>query len=154
MIVNKRQNIAMSTTNNTQPGFLGRGWAFPPAFDRDNGTVEMVSDVTDIGQSLNILLSTSLGERVMQPNYGCALQPYLFEPLNASLIGYLKDRVSNAILFYEPRIQVLSVEVTALDSTELWAGKFRITVTYNIIQTNSRLNYVYDYYLTEALQPI
>jgi len=144
----------MSTTNEPQPGFLGRGWAFPPAFDRDAGTVEMVSGVTDIEQSLNILLSTSLGERVMQPNYGCALQPYLFEPLNASLIGYLKDRVTNSILFYEPRINVINVEVTAADSTDIWSGKFRITVTYDIIQTNSRLNYVYDYYLKESLQPI
>jgi len=144
----------MSTTTNAQPGFLGRGWSFPPVFDPTTGTVELVSDITDIEQSMNILLSTSLGERVMQPNYGCALQPYLFEPLNASVIGYLKDRVHNAILFYEPRITVVSIDVTALDSTELWAGRFRITVTYDIIQTNSRLNYVYDYYLTEALQPI
>ena len=144
----------MDTTNNIQPGFLGRGWAFPPSFDRNSGTVEMVSDVTDIEQSLGILLSTTLGERVMQPNYGCSLQPYLFEPLNASLIGYLKDRVSNSILFYEPRIQVISIDVTAQDSPDLWAGKFQIVVTYNIIQTNSRLNYVYDYYLTESLQPI
>ena len=144
----------MSTTTNTQPGFLGRGWSFPPTFDPGNGTVDLVSDVTDIEQSLNILLSTSLGERVMQPNYGCALQPYMFEPLNATLIGYLKDRVNNAILFYEPRITVISVDVTAIDSTDLWSGKFTITVTYDIIQTNSRLNYVYDYYLTEALQPI
>ncbi len=80
----------------------------------------MVSDITDIEQSLNILLSTGLGERVMQPDYGCALQPYLFEPLNASLIGYLKDRVQNAILFYEPRILVIGVDVTAMDSPELW----------------------------------
>jgi len=143
----------MNTTNNI-PGFLGRGWAFPPAFDRGSGTVEMASDVTDIEQSLHILLSTELGERVMQPDYGCALRPYLFEPLNASLIGYLKDRVGNAILFYEPRIQVVGVDVTAIDSTELWAGRFRITVTYDVRSTNSRLNYVYDYYLTEALQPI
>jgi phage baseplate assembly protein W len=144
----------MSTTTNTQSGFLGTGWSFPPTFDPAAGTVVLVSDVTDIEQSLNILLSTSLGERVMQPNYGCALQPYLFEPLNASLIGYLKDRVQNAILFYEPRITVVSIDVTAQDSPQLWAGQFQITVTYDIIQTNSRLNYVYSYYLNEALQPI
>jgi uncharacterized protein len=142
------------STNTISQTFLGTGWAFPPTFDRDTGAVEMVSDQTDIEQSLQILLSTSLGERVMQPKYGCDLQPYLFEPLNASLIGYLKDRVNNAILYYEPRILVESVDVTALDSVELWAGKFRITVSYTIIQTNSRLNYVYDYYLAEALQPI
>jgi uncharacterized protein len=142
------------STNTISQTFLGTGWAFPPCFERDTGAVEMVSDQTDIEQSLHILLSTSLGERVMQPKYGCDLQPYLFEPLNASLIGYLKDRVNNAILYYEPRILVEAVDVTALDSVELWAGKFRITVSYTVIQTNSRLNYVYDYYLAEALQPI
>jgi phage baseplate assembly protein W len=134
----------MSTTTNSvsSPGFLGRGWAFPPSFDKNTGMVNLSSDVKDIEESLQILLSTDLGERVMQPNYGCDLQPYLFDPLNATLIGYLKDRVRNAILFYEPRIQVISVDVTALDSAELWAGRFRITVTYDIITTNSRLNYV------------
>ncbi|SRR5258708_4122984 len=142
------------SSNNSQAGFLGQGWAFPPAFDPITGSVEMVSDVTDIEQSLNILLSTNLGERVMQPDYGCALQNYQFEPLNATLIGFLKERVQNAILFYEPRINVSAIDVTALDSQELLGGKFRITVNYTIIQTNSRLNYVYDYYLTEALQPI
>ena len=140
--------------NTSDPGFLGRGWAFPPTFNRNSGTVNMVSDVTDIEESLQILLSVDLGERVMLPNYGCDLQPYLFEPLNATLIGYLKDRVQNAILFFEPRIQVIAVDVTAMDSAELWAGKFRITVTYNVITTNTRFNYVYDYYLKEALQPI
>jgi len=140
--------------NTSDPGFLGRGWKFPPSFDKNSGTVNMVSDVEDIEESLQILLSTDLGERVMLPNYGCDLQPYLFEQLNATLIGYLRDRVRNAILFYEPRIQVVSVDVTAMDSAELWAGKFRITVTYDVITTNTRFNYVYDYYLKEALQPI
>ena len=92
--------------------FLGTGWAFPPAFDRDAGTVELVSNVEDIHQSLNILLSTSLGERVMQPDYGCNLHDYLFESLNSSMIGYIKDRVENAILIYEPRIVAEKIEVT------------------------------------------
>ena len=47
--------------------FLGTGWSFPPEFNNMTGTVEMVSNVDDINQSLQILLSTTLGERVMQP---------------------------------------------------------------------------------------
>ncbi|WP_232046744.1 GPW/gp25 family protein [Sphingobacterium daejeonense] len=34
----------------------------------------------------------------MQPQYGCDLTNYVFETLNSSVIGYLKDRVINAIL--------------------------------------------------------
>jgi len=53
--------------------FLGTGWSFPPEFDPVSGSVVLVSNEKDIGESLDILLSTSLGERVMQPRYGCNL---------------------------------------------------------------------------------
>ena len=134
--------------------FLGTGWAFPPAFDNESGTVNMVSNEEDIRESLNILLSTSLGERVMQPKYGCNLIDYLFEPLSSSMIGFIKDRVENAILFYEPRIIAEKIEVTDDGSFDLIEGKFIISVEYTIPGTNSRFNYVYDYYKNEALKPI
>jgi len=131
--------------------FLGRGWSFPPAFNRDTGSIEMVSDVEDINQSLGILLSTSLGERVLQPNYGCNLNDYMFESLNNDLIGIIKHHVENSILYYEPRIIADKVDVTAADSLDLIEGRFTISVEYTIPETNSRFNYVYDYYLNEAL---
>jgi Bacteriophage baseplate protein W len=131
--------------------FLGTGWSFPPSFDIEIGTVEMVSEEEDIRQSLNILLSTSLGERVMQPKYGCNLTDYLFEPLNSSVIGYIKDLVEHAILFYEPRILAEKIDVTAQDSFDIIEGRFTISVEYVIPETNSRFNYVYDYYKNEAL---
>lgn len=134
--------------------FLGTGWSFPPSFNHEAATVELVSNVEDINQSLNILLSTSLGERVMQPEYGCNLEDYLFESLSSTMIGYIKDRVMNSIIYYEPRIRVEKIEVTADDSVELFEGKFTIVVEYTIPGTNSRFNYVYDYYKNEALRPV
>lgn len=140
--------------NNPQKSFLGTGWAFPPAFDRNSGTVDMVSHEQDIKQSLDILLSTSLGERVMQPLYGCNLTDYVFESLSSSVIGYIKDRVENSILFYEPRIIAEKIEVTSDESFDLIEGRFTISVEYTIPGTNSRFNYVYDFYKNEALKPV
>lgn len=133
---------------------LGTGWSFPPEFNRYAGEVEMVSAEDDINQSLNILLSTSLGERVMQPRYGCNLHDYLFEPLNATVIGFIRDLVTNAILFYEPRINAEKIQVTAADSADLIEGRFTIQVDYTIPGVNSRFNFVYDYYLNEALKSV
>jgi len=130
--------------------FLGTGWSFPPKFDQVTGNVEMVSDVEDINQSLGILLSTSLGERVMQPEYGCNLNDYMFESLSNDLIGIIKHHVENSILYHEPRIVAEKVDVTTADSFDLIEGRFTITVEYFIPKTNSRFNYVYDYYLNEA----
>ena len=114
----------------------------------------MVSDQLDIDQSLNILLSTALGERVMEPRYGCDLRPYLFDPLTPHMIGYLKDRVRNAILYYETRITIISIDVTEASSALLLQGMFVIEVTYSIAQANSRLNFVYNYFQNEALQSV
>jgi len=139
---------------NSNNAFLGKGWAFPPTFNKSTGTVEIVSDEEDIRQSLHILLSTSLGERVMQPDYGCNLQDYVFESLNSTTIGYIKERVANSILYYEPRIIVEQIEVTSEGSNDNLEGRFLIDITYSIPGTNSRFNYVYDYYRNEAVKPI
>jgi Bacteriophage baseplate protein W len=144
----------MSTTNPDFNSFLGTGWAFPPAFDPELRTCQTVSDDTDIVQSLNILLSTALGERVMQPQYGCDLQPYLFSPLNPHMVGYLKDRVKNAVLFYETRIKIVSLDVTPADSTDVVEGRFKVSMTYTVTQTNTRYNYVYNFFQNEALEPL
>jgi uncharacterized protein len=139
---------------NSKNIFLGTGWAFPPGFNKSTGTVEMVSDEEDIRQSLHILLSTSLGERVMQPDYGCNLNDYVFEGLNSTTIGYIKERVANSILYYEPRIVVESIEVTSAGSVDNLEGRFLIDLTYSIPGTNSRFNYVYDFYKNEAVKPV
>ena len=130
--------------------YLGTGWSFPPAFDKSIKTVEMVSAEKDISQSLEILLSTSLGERVMQPEYGCNLKDYQFESMDNSFLGFIKDLVERAILYYEPRIRLEKVEVTEANSVEVFEGFIKINVTYQIESTNTRFNYVYDFYLRES----
>jgi uncharacterized protein len=132
--------------------FLGRGWAFPPVFykvsDRRSstvkGTVEMVEGREDINQSLGIILSTSLGERVFRPDFGCNLKDFQFEPMNSGFLGYLKDVVMNALLFHEARILVNDVSINQDNQIE---GKLLITVLYTVRSTNALFNFVYDFYV-------
>lgn len=128
--------------------FLGRGWSFPPAFSRINNEVIMTSDEADIQKSLEILLSTTIGERFLQPRYGCNLESYVFEPMNANIQTLIKVTVKNAILLFEPRIKLISVN---LDATFFMnEGRTDIIVDYQIINTNSRFNLVYPFYMNEA----
>lgn len=139
---------------NSDKAYLGTGWSFPPAFDKETNTTKLVSAETDIDQSLEILLSTSLGERVMQPNYGCNLKNYQFESVDNNLLGFLRNLVERAILFYEPRIRLERVDITQADSVELFEGLLKIDVSYRIEETNTRSNFVYDFYLRELDQGI
>lgn len=127
--------------------YLGTGWSFPPTFDQAAGGVRMVSAEDDICQSLQILLSTSLGERVMQPTYGCDLQDLVFETLTPTVASGIKERVRTAILYYEARIRLERVD---LNMEEQRRGVVSITVSYTVISTNSRFNLVYPFYLQEG----
>ena len=62
--------------------FLGKGWSFPPSFNKTTGNVEMVKNEIDIKQSLVIYFNTKLGERIMRPDYGCVLHDNQFEKIN------------------------------------------------------------------------
>jgi phage baseplate assembly protein W len=127
--------------------FLGTGWGFPPTFNNQSGTVETVSDEKDIFQSLNILLSTQLKERVMRSDYGCDLSALLYENITVTLLTKIKGIIENAILQYEPRIDLLEIEFHTENTNN---GVINIEITYRIRATNSRKNYVFPYYLEEG----
>jgi uncharacterized protein len=133
----------------TDKSFLGTGWAFPPTFTADLCAVEMVSAEEDIKQSLQILLSTRHGERVMQPEYGCNLDVLLFEPMNTSLITFVKDLIEKAVLYHEPRIDLKKIDIVMGQVLE---GLLLIELEYVIRSTNSRYNLVYPFYLKEGEQ--
>jgi hypothetical protein len=127
--------------------FLGKGWSFPPVFEKDSASVKMSSGLVDIQESLWILLSTRLGERVMQSKYGCQLDELQFENLNRTTITYISELIRTAILYHEPRIEVEKIEIL---EEELISGKVLIKLNYLVRSTNSRMNMVYPYYLNEG----
>jgi phage baseplate assembly protein W len=129
--------------------FLGTGWDFPPSFSKTSGQVELISDEVDIQSSLEILLSTRQGERVMRQDYGCNLDELVFEPLTTTFKTYIKDLIATAILYYEPRIDVNKID---LDSTGELDGRILITVDYTVRATNSRFNFVFPFYKTEQTE--
>jgi phage baseplate assembly protein W len=130
--------------------FLGKGWNFPPGFLNNGKEVLMVAEEQDIQQSLQILLSTSQGERVMLENFGCDLNRFLFEEISQSLINGLSNLITDAILDYEPRIDVVRISV---DESRESSGILLISIEYTVRSTNSRFNMVFPFYLNEAIQP-
>jgi uncharacterized protein len=131
----------------SENAYIGVGWSFPPRFDKQKRKVEMLKDEADIKSSLEILLSTRIGERIMQPLYGCNLDTMVFEGINLTMKTYLKELITSAILYYEPRIHLDSVEIDDSNQNE---GVLMIILNYTVRVTNSRYNFVYPFYKNEA----
>ncbi|MGC4235154.1 MAG: GPW/gp25 family protein [Niabella sp.] len=132
-----------------QDDFLGKGWSFPPAFNSSLQGVEVTEKNDDIRKSLQILLTTAVGERVMQPKYGCNMDEMVFESLNTSTKTIIKDKIKTAILYFEPRIEVTDI---AMNTTGELEGEVLIEIEYIIRATNTRFNFVFPYYIHEGTE--
>lgn len=127
--------------------FLGRGWSFPTAFDFSSQSVVMREGLDDIRESLQIIISTRLGERLMLPKFGSRLSELLFDSPDVTALSNLAIDLRNAIILYEPRIEV---ETLNISPENLLDGLLEVEIEFIVRSINSRYNLVLPYYLEEG----
>ncbi|MEV6488901.1 GPW/gp25 family protein [Actinoplanes sp. NPDC051633] len=128
--------------------FIGSGWAFPAAINR-TGSVRLVTGTDEVDASIRMILSTVPGERVMRPDFGCAMWEMLFAPLTAGTLGLIEQMVREALERWEPRIALQSVLATAEQAT----GTVHITIGYAVRSTNDVRNLVFPFYTIPTEEP-
>jgi phage baseplate assembly protein W len=126
--------------------FLGRGWTFPVRVHNKDGSIRLSEYEQDIRESIWIILSTSKGERVMRPEFGCGIHDMVFEVINTTTMTEIEDSVRQALALFESRIEVRQVK--ALSDAGL-DGQLRISIDYEVRGTNNQLNFVYPFYIKE-----
>ena len=127
--------------------FLGRGWKFPVQIDPATGRVGMSEMEQDIKESIYILLATAPGERVMRLEFGCGIHDLVFSSMSTVTMGLFESRVREAINRWEPRVDILKLEVFTKDPAK---GKLEINLHGQIRDTNTEFNLVFPFYLTEG----
>lgn len=125
--------------------FLGRGWQFPVEPD-GGGAIEVAVAETGVKESIHIILGTSKGERVMRPEFGCDIHDFVFATVNTTTLTMIETSVEEALIEWEPRIEVRNVDVTP---EQMSTGKLLVYIEYRVRQTNTEDNLVYPFYLTE-----
>jgi phage baseplate assembly protein W len=126
--------------------FLGVGWAFPPRVEADGVIAEAIYE-EDIRQAIRIIIFTNRGERLMRPDFGAGLNEFIFASVNTTTMALVETRVREALITWEPRIDVEDVNVTA-DASE--RNKLFIDLTYRVRATNTLHNLVFPFYLEEG----
>jgi phage baseplate assembly protein W len=136
--------MAISATRN---GFLGKGWSFPVNVGND-GRLRLTSEEEVIRTSIFLILSTAPGERLMRPDFGCGVHDLVFEANTSALRGAVQSRVNDALVRWEPRIDVLDVRV---DTNPQAGHQLLIRIDYRIRANNALFNLVYPFFLQEGV---
>lgn len=137
----------VNTNNIAENSFLGSGWAFPITFSQGNYQLGISDGEENINECINIILSTRLGERCFEPQFGSGLQQFVFRKMDETLKGEINDMVKDTLLQNEPRITVNEVTVNFLN---LLNGYSEVIIKYTINTANTRHNHVYPFHLKEG----
>lgn len=132
-------------------GILGSGLSFPLRVDARGGLALSHED-EDVREAITVILGTAPGERPMRPEFGCGIHDYVFESVDAYLVGRLEQEVRRALDRWEPRIDVVAVELSVEADTQ--GGTVNelvvIDVSYRLRATNDVRNLVFPFYVIPA----
>jgi len=127
--------------------FLGKGWVFLVTVDAITRKIAIAAYEQDIKEAIRIILSTAKGERVMRPDFGSGIHDLVFASMSTAMIGLLESNVREALTTWEPRIELLKVEVS---TDEAHIGKLKVNIDYRVRETNREDNLVYPFYVREG----
>lgn len=128
---------------NKYGSFLGKGWKFPFAIDSD-GSIGKSEFERSVTESIHILLSTTKGERVMRPDFGCEINEMVFAPNSGATRSMVCYYIEQALNKWEPRIILDSVHAKESESDET---RLDVSISYRIRSINTYFNMVYPYFL-------
>ncbi|MEO0397060.1 MAG: GPW/gp25 family protein [Cyanobacteria bacterium P01_A01_bin.137] len=127
----------------TSQEVLGQGWGFPMRLTLQGG-MQLSNIYRNLEESIVIILSTRLGERVYRPDFGSRLHELVFAPLSDDTLLLAQIYAREAIQKWEPRVTIEAV--TAVPTPD--AASLNITVNYRIRESHHRRSLVYPFYLT------
>lgn len=122
---------------------IGSGWTFPPRIDSQGG-ISLTNEFSELEQAIQIILSTSPGQRVMRPTFGCRLQELVFAPNNSQTAAQARRYVEEALGMWEPRIRVTDVRVGPDPNS---ASRLLIEIEYQVKATHDKRSLVHPFYL-------
>jgi uncharacterized protein len=125
---------------------VGTGWSFPVKVNARGG-LSWTTGVRRIEDSIWIIVSTSLGERIMRPNFGAGAHDFVFQPNSALMRTNLAAAIRDALVHWEPRIELVSVRVDPSPDLE---SQVLASIEYRVRTTNELFNLVYPLYLQEG----
>jgi phage baseplate assembly protein W len=126
--------------------FLGTGLAFPLA-PTPSGRLALASGSQRIDESIFLILGTRPGERLMRPDFGCAIHALVFAPNTVATRARAVDAVRRALVAHEPRIDVHAIRCE-FDAAQ--PSLLLIRIDYRVRGSNSVANLVYPFYLRES----
>jgi phage baseplate assembly protein W len=89
-------------------------------------------DIKAIENSIRNIFTTKKGQKILNPNFGCSLEQYLFTQITDANARAMGNDILNGITQYEPRISVSNINITPQPDQNL----YYVQIYYTILEIN------------------
>jgi hypothetical protein len=101
------------------------------------GNIKKSVNVESVKTSIDNILRTSKGERVMRPTFASDLKSLVFENLNDSLAQIISDSIKTAIETWDNRVKILNIKLEPKPDDNY----VKISVEFNLLSYVSPITY-------------
>lgn len=125
----------------TKPTYVDLHLDLVEAKNIGNGTVSINSgdilidyDLRAIKNSIKNIFTTKKGQKILNPDFGCSLEQYLFTPITESNAKAMGSEILRGITKYEPRVKVTNIYVVP----SIDRNSYNISVYYTLLDINKQ----------------
>tara|TARA_Y100000034_G_C6789143_1_gene353174 strand:- start:175 stop:618 length:444 start_codon:yes stop_codon:yes gene_type:complete len=134
----KKPYIADRDTN----VFVGIDYPFRKSEGVEGWFASTESTLAAVKQNVKMLLSTSRGERYMQPNLGLNLRRFLFEPFTDDIRIAIENEIVDGFQMWLPFVEIRDIKISTIDDQLYGKNTIGISVIFNIVRDPSSLESV------------
>ena len=107
------------------------GVALPLTHDDGDGFTMLKDFKRAIRQNLKMLILTSPGERVMNPNFGVGMKTFLFENYHEGVTSQIETKIKQQVDIYMPSIRIRGI---SFDTSNMDSNSLGVTIKYELPQ--------------------
>ena len=100
----------------------------------NSGDILIDYDLRAIKNSIKNIFTTKKGQKILNPDFGCSLEQYLFTPITESNAKAIGSEILRGISKYEPRVNVTNIYV--IPSFD--RNSYKISVYYTLLDINKQ----------------
>lgn len=96
--------------------------------EQEVSDLQPIYNASAVINSIKNILTTSPGEKLLNPNFGLDLRDYLFEPITETRAFFLGTDLYNGLVSQEPRIEVDSLDIVAVPDDNTYEITLNISI--------------------------
>jgi len=122
--------------------FVGIDYPFHRSDGIEGWFASTDTTIKSVKNNVKMLLSTTRGERLLQPSLGINFQRFLFEPFTSNTRIEIENEIVDTFSTWLPFVEIQDIQIDVAGEDTIGRAKIKVSITFNITKDPNSLESV------------